>query len=83
MDVARKTAKELTTKREAGLLPKAVVDLIDAMEDGVVGTVKDMMVVRTPVQEYICHLMNSISIGKYRQGITESSYDERKIHNFT
>ena len=79
----RKTAKELTKKREAGLLPKAVVDLIEAMEDGVVGTVEDMTVVHTPVQEYICHLMNIISIGKYKEAITESSYDERKIHNFT
>ena len=83
MDIARKTAKELTTKREPGLLPKAVVDLIEAIEDGVVGTVEDMTVVHTPVQEYICHLMNIISIGKYKEAITESSYDERKIHNFT
>jgi len=65
----RKTAKELTMKREAGLLPKAVVDLIEAMEDGGVGTVEDMM--------------NIISIRKYREAIAESSYDERKIHNFT
>ena len=79
----RKTAKELTKKREAGLLPKAVVDLIEAMEDGGVGTVEDMTVMRTPVQEYVCHLMNIISIGKYRDAIAESSYDERKIHNFT
>ncbi len=45
MDVARKTAKELTTKHEAGILSKAVVDLIEAMEDGGVGTVEDMTVV--------------------------------------
>ncbi|KAL3785818.1 hypothetical protein ACHAW5_007958 [Stephanodiscus triporus] len=75
MDVARKTAKELTTKREAGLLPKAVMDLIEAMEGGGVGTVESMTVVRTPVQEYVCRLMDVISIGKYREAIAESPYD--------
>ena len=64
----------LTTKREPGLLPRAVVDVLDAMEDeGVI--VRDMMVVRTPVQEYVCHLMDVITIGKYSEVLENSPYD--------
>ena len=74
MGLALKTAKVLTTKREAGLLPKAVVDVIEAMEaEGVV--IERMMVVRTPVQEYVGRLMNVITIGKYSDAIAQSPYD--------
>jgi hypothetical protein len=74
MELALKTAKALTTKREAGMLPKAVVDVIEAMEaEGVV--VERMMVVRTPVQEYVGRLMNVITIGKYSDAIAQSPYD--------
>ena len=73
-DVALKTAKALTTKREAGLLPRAVLDVIDAMEaEG--ATVDRMMVVRTPVQEYVGRLMDVITIGKYSEALEKSPYD--------
>ena len=74
MELALKTAKALTTKREAGVLPKAAVDVIEAMEAGGV-VVERMMVVRTPVQEYVGHLMDVITIGKYSDAIAKSPYD--------
>eukprot|EP00571_Detonula_confervacea_P017064 CAMPEP_0172309248 /NCGR_PEP_ID=MMETSP1058-20130122/9602_1 /TAXON_ID=83371 /ORGANISM="Detonula confervacea, Strain CCMP 353" /LENGTH=703 /DNA_ID=CAMNT_0013021843 /DNA_START=119 /DNA_END=2230 /DNA_ORIENTATION=+ len=72
------TAKALTTKRESGVLPKAVLDIIQLLE-GKGETIEKMMVVRTPVQEYVGRMMNIVSIGKYKKAIAESPYD-RMFH---
>mmetsp|Transcript_22325 Transcript_22325/g.48560 ORF Transcript_22325/g.48560 Transcript_22325/m.48560 type:complete len:327 (+) Transcript_22325:60-1040(+) len=84
-DAAITTAKALTTKREAGELPLAVTELIETIEqnDGdapsAACNITDMVVVRTPVQDYVGHLMQIISIGKYKDAIAESPYD-RMFH---
>ncbi|KAL7535666.1 hypothetical protein ACHAXR_006655 [Thalassiosira sp. AJA248-18] len=74
-------AKELTTKREDGVLPKAVSDFIRQIEQegGGSGTIERMVVIRTPVQEYVGKLMQILSFGKYRDVISESYYD-RMFH---
>lgn len=81
-DAAIATAKALTTKREAGVLPMTVTDLIECIESeggGSGASITDMLVVRTPVQEYVRNLMQIISIGKYKDAIEESPYD-RMFH---
>jgi hypothetical protein len=74
-EAAQATAKALTTKREAGVLPKAVLDLIEKIENEGAANIFSIKVVRTPVQEYVSHLMQIISIGKYKEAIAESPYD--------
>ena len=78
-EAAQAAAKELTTKREAGVLPKVVLDLMERIEsegDGSAANITSMKVVRTPVEEYVCHLMQIISIGKYKEAISESPHDQ-------
>lgn len=79
-DVAAKwslqLAKELTSKRKDGVLPKAVSDLIQKIDDAGESTIERMVVVRTPVQAYVGQLMQIVSIGKYRDVISESYYDK-------
>mmetsp|Transcript_19235 Transcript_19235/g.35383 ORF Transcript_19235/g.35383 Transcript_19235/m.35383 type:complete len:313 (+) Transcript_19235:33-971(+) len=69
-------AKELTTKREDGVLPKAVSDFIQKIEVGKGETIERMVVVRTPVEAYVGKLMHIVSLGKYRDVISESYYDK-------
>lgn len=69
-------AKELTTKREDGVLPKAVLDFIQQIEVGKGETIERMVVVRTPVEAYVGKLMHIVSLGKYRDVISESYYDK-------
>lgn len=78
-DAAITTAKALTTKREAGKLPLAVTELIERIEQTDRYNITEMVIVRTPVQEYVGHLIQIISIGKYRDAIAESPYD-RMFH---
>jgi hypothetical protein len=73
-DMAKKTANAVTTKREPGILPKSVLDILDKMESEHV-TVTSMIVVRTPIQEYVGTIMNVISIGKYKEVMANSPYD--------
>mmetsp|Transcript_11786 Transcript_11786/g.25447 ORF Transcript_11786/g.25447 Transcript_11786/m.25447 type:complete len:311 (+) Transcript_11786:188-1120(+) len=72
-------AKELTTKRESGVLPKAVSDSIQQLELDGAETIERMVVVRTPVQAYVGELMQIVSFGKYSDVISESDYD-RMFH---
>lgn len=72
---AARTAKELTTKREAGALPKAVTDLIGKI-DGIDEKIERMLVVRTPVSEFVGKLLQVASMGKYRDAVANSPYDE-------
>jgi hypothetical protein len=73
-DMAKKTANAVTTKREPGILPKSVLDILDKLENEHV-TVTSMIVVRTPIQEYVGTIMNVISIGKYKEVMANSPYD--------
>ena len=73
-DMAKRTTHAITTKREAGILPKSVLDILDKMENEYI-TVTSMIVVRTPIQEYVGTIMNVISIGKYKEAMADSPYD--------
>ena len=73
-DMAKRTANAITTKREAGILPRSVLDILDKMESECM-TVTSMIVVRTPIQEYVGTIMNVISIGKYKEVMADSPYD--------
>lgn len=83
-DIAKSIAQNITqeiaqefTKREPGVLPKHVQDLIHTIENEEnAATIERMVVVRTPVEEYVGHLMQVLSIGKYRETIKESYYDK-------
>lgn len=68
-------AKELTTKRKDGILPKAVSDQLQQIEEIGGNTIERMVVVRTPVQAYVGELMQIVSLGKYRDAISSSYYD--------
>ena len=79
-DIAKSIAQNITqeiakefTKREPGVLPKHVQGLIHKID---AATIERMVVVRTPVEEYVGHLMQVLSIGKYRETIKESYYDK-------
>lgn len=81
-DVAKATAKgslqlarELTTKRKDGVLPKAVSDHIQQIEQRGEDTIERMVVVRTPVQAYVGKLMQIVSLGTYKDVISDSNYD--------
>ena len=73
-DMAKRTTHAITTKREAGILPKSVLDILDKMDNEYI-TVRSMIVVRTPIQEYVGTIMNVISIGKYKEVMADSPYD--------
>lgn len=79
-DIAKSIAQNITqeiakefTKREPGVLPKHVQGLIHKID---AATIERMVVVRTPVEECVGHLMQVLSIGKYRETIKESYYDK-------
>lgn len=69
------TAKVLTTKCEVGVLLKVVLNLIEKIENEGTANIFSIKVVRMLVQEYVSHLMQIISIGKYKEAIAESPYD--------
>ncbi|EJK53826.1 hypothetical protein THAOC_26658, partial [Thalassiosira oceanica] len=69
-------ARELTTKREDGVLPGAVSDFIHELESSGGDAVERMVAVRTPVQAYVGELMQMVSFGKYREVIARSYYDQ-------
>lgn len=69
-------ARELTPKREDGVLPKAVSDFIERIESDGSDVIERMVIVRKPVQEYVGKLMQIVSFGKYREVISGSDYDQ-------
>lgn len=72
--MAKRTMHAITTKREAGILPKSVLDILDKIESECI-TVTSMIVVRIPIQEYVGTIMNVITIGKYKEVMADSPYD--------
>jgi len=65
-------AKEKIRKRDPGVLPKAVQDLLDVVGDEVIVSVE---VVRTPVEKYATALMEGVSLGKYTEAMKVAPYD--------
>eukprot|EP00581_Thalassiosira_minuscula_P012280 CAMPEP_0183718128 /NCGR_PEP_ID=MMETSP0737-20130205/11469_1 /TAXON_ID=385413 /ORGANISM="Thalassiosira miniscula, Strain CCMP1093" /LENGTH=330 /DNA_ID=CAMNT_0025947625 /DNA_START=43 /DNA_END=1035 /DNA_ORIENTATION=- len=74
--LAKELHKELTTKRKDGVLPKTVSDLLRQIKANREETIERMVVVRTPVQSYVGKLMQVVSLGKYNDVLSESSYDQ-------
>ena len=72
---AHQLAKNLTTKRKDGVLPKAVSDCIQQIEELGDSKIDRMVVVRTPVQAYVGLLMQIVSFGEYENVISGSDYD--------
>lgn len=68
-------AKELTTKRKDGVLPKAVSDCIQRIEERGDSEIDRMVLVRTPVKTYVGQLMQIVSFGAYKDVISGSDYD--------
>jgi hypothetical protein len=58
-----------------GVLLKVVLNLIEKIENEGTANIFSIKVVRMLVQEYVSHLMQIISIGKYKEAIAESPYD--------
>lgn len=73
---AKDAVKDTFGKREEGELPAAVVSMMEKLECADGGVIKTMVVVRTPVQDYVGSLMDAITKGKYSETIAKSDYDK-------
>ena len=63
-------------KREEGLLPKAVRDMLKTLEENGEATITQMQIIRAPVEDYVKVLLQGISKGSYQEAVKHSPYDK-------
>ena len=63
-------------KREEGVLPKKVRDMIARMEKEGEDIITQIQIIRKPVEEYVKFLLQGISKGTYDDAVKNSPYDK-------